>query len=180
MLVVSVICNGCGLAKDNNGKLNTETINSQTGSGVYIYGAKDIFSVSPNVYIGEVISITPEITTEVISEERTLEFISADIKVQQVFKGTGKVGNVITDELIGIYKDFLEVGKTYLFMTGIEYRTITAPVYYGFNLYEAVELVDDTNIRIFRLEEYEKEGKYEQNHMVEAPRNYQELLECMK
>ena len=170
-------CFGCAEISENSREKVTDDKQGQVGSGIYIWGANEIYAVSPNVYVGEIVSVAQEKTTVTTPTDRRCEFISANIKVNHVYKGNWQVGSVITDQLLGTYKEFLEKGKTYLFMTGIDYENIESPCYFVCNMYEAVEIVNSKDIKIYKLEEYEKKGSYEQNYMVPAPKNYQDLLD---
>lgn len=167
VLCLSMIGTGLGCGKPAD----------KQGSGIYYYGIDEIYKVAKNVYIGKLTA-----TGNIVSVERraypddnyVTEYRQIHVVVEENFKGDFQRDQQVDDLLYLAYDDFLEVGATYLFMTGVDYNS-TGPIYRGANIYDAVKILDADKIIIYNLDKYKKTAGYRQNDMGYVPKDLKKI-----
>ena len=144
-------------------------------SGTYYFSFEEIFGAAKNVYIGKLVETGEK---EAVSSRNSVTAVPAFehviVEVQENYKGSFQKNMKVDDLVLSTYHDFLEVGSTYLFMTGIDYF-LESPVYYPFNLYEVVKIKKDNQIEIYKLNEFTEKGNYSGNKIASPPADLDEI-----
>ena len=142
---------GCGNVSDE--KNNSDNTNSLEGSFVYFPPVRDVFEMAKNVYEAELVELKEN--KYEYSQYTTADFqgnFKIKVKIKFVYKGDLLPGeDIVEDTVLFHYPDCINVGSTYLFMTGIDEDYIESDKnkfnnklnLYNFSKFHAIEILED-------------------------------------
>ena len=170
ILCVLLICFGFGCKNKQN-----EKTGSDEESYIDYASPEELYDRAENVYIGKLVKTGKEEALPSDNLYISLDFQHITVEVQKVYKGDFKENTLVEDLVTLSYKDFLEEGSTYVFMTHKPFSYDDTNFYIG-NIYEAVKIVNETEIEIFNSERYIENGKAKMKYMDDPPRDLKELI----
>ncbi len=142
---------GCGNVSDE--KNNSDNTNLLEGSFVYFPPVRDVFEMAKNVYEAEVVELKE-------NKNEYFKYTTADfqgnfkikVKIKFVYKGELLPSEDIVEDTVFLhYTDCINIGSTYLFMTGIDEDYIESDKnkinnklnLYNFSKFHTIEIFGD-------------------------------------
>ena len=142
---------GCGNVSGE--KNNSDNTNSSDESFRYFPPVRDVFEMANNVYEAELVELKEN--KYEYSQYTTADFqgnFKIKVKIKFVYKGDLLPGeDIVEDTVLFHYPDCINVGSTYLFMTGIDEDYIESDKnkfnnklnLYNFSKFHAIEILED-------------------------------------